>query len=75
MSERDHYEPGPANGADVRKDGESWTLILVRELSHSPERVWLALTDPAQLREWAPFEADQSLGTTGATVNLTTVGT
>jgi len=32
------------------------------------------LIDPAQLREWAPFEADGSLGTVGATVKLTTVG-
>jgi uncharacterized protein YndB with AHSA1/START domain len=74
MTDRDHYEPGPASGAQVRKDGENWTLVLVRELRHSPERVWQALTDPAQLREWAPFEADGSLAKVGATVKLTTVG-
>jgi uncharacterized protein YndB with AHSA1/START domain len=74
MTDRDQYTPGPAGGAQVRKDGENWTLILVRELRHSPEKVWQALTDPAHLREWAPFEADGSLGTAGATVNLTTVG-
>ena len=65
MIDREHYAPGPASGAQVRKDGEKWTLILVRELRHSPEKVWQALTDPAQLREWAPFEADGSLGTVG----------
>jgi hypothetical protein len=75
MSDRERYAPGPAGGAQVRKDGERWTLILVRELRHSPERVWQALTDPAHLREWAPFEADGSLGTVGATVKLTWVGT
>ena len=74
MTDRDRYTPGPASGAQVRKDGEKWTLILVRELRHSPEKVWQALTDPAHLREWAPFEADGSLGTVGATVNLTWVG-
>jgi uncharacterized protein YndB with AHSA1/START domain len=74
MTDRDQYTPGPASGAEVRKDGEKWTLILVRELRHSPEKVWQALTDPAELREWAPFEADGSLGTVGATVKLTTVG-
>ena len=74
MTNREQYIPGPANGAQVRKDGEKWTLILVRELRHSPEKVWQALTDPAQLREWAPFEADGNLGTVG-TVNLTWVGT
>src|SRR5437868_3683828 len=75
MLEREQYTPGPARGAQVRKDGEKWTLILVRELRHSPEKVWQALTDPAHLREWAPFDADGSLGAVGATVKLTTVGT
>jgi uncharacterized protein YndB with AHSA1/START domain len=74
MTVREHYTPGPARGAEVQKDGETWTLVLVRELRHSPEIVWQALTDPAQLREWAPFDADRSLGTVGTTVKLTTVG-
>ncbi len=74
MTDREQYAPGPASGAQVRKDGEKWTLILVRELRHSPEEVWQALTDPAHLREWAPFDVDGSLGTV-ATVNLTWVGT
>ena len=73
MLEREQYTAGPARGAQVRKDGEKWTLILVRELRYSPEKVWQALTDPAHLREWAPFDADGSLGTAGATVKLTTV--
>jgi uncharacterized protein YndB with AHSA1/START domain len=75
MTDREQYVPGPARGAEVRKDGEKWTLILVRELRHPPEKVWLALTDPAHLREWAPFEVDGSLGTVGTTVKLTWVGT
>ncbi|MGD0669847.1 MAG: SRPBCC family protein, partial [Bryobacteraceae bacterium] len=74
MIDREPYTPGPASGAQVRKDGEKWTLILVRELRHSPEKVWQALTDPAHLREWAPFVADGSLGTVGSKVNLTWVG-
>jgi uncharacterized protein YndB with AHSA1/START domain len=74
MADRDLYTPGPASGADVRKDGEKWTLILARELRHSPEKVWQALTDPAHLREWAPFEADGNLGAVGTMVKLTTVG-
>ncbi len=74
MIAREQYTPGPANGAQVRKDGEKWTLIVTRELRHSPEAVWDALTDPAQLREWAPFDADASLGAVGGTVKLTTVG-
>jgi len=74
MTDREQYAPGPARAAQVRKDGEKRTLILVRELRHSPEKVRQALTGPAHLREWAPFEADGSLGTVG-TVKLTTVGT
>jgi uncharacterized protein YndB with AHSA1/START domain len=73
MNRREQYTPGPASGAHIRKDGEKWTLILVRDLRHPPEKVWQALTDPAHLREWAPFEADGSLGIEG-TVNLTWVG-
>jgi uncharacterized protein YndB with AHSA1/START domain len=73
MTDLEQYTPGPACGAQIRKDGETWTLILVRELRHSPEKVWQALTDPAHLREWAPFDADGSLGTVGTTVKLTTV--
>ena len=79
MIDRAHYTPGPASGVQVRKDrgqnGEDkWTLIVVRELRHPPEKVWQALTDPAHLREWAPFDADGDLGTVGNSVKLTTVG-
>ena len=80
MSESAQYVPGPAFGAQVDKGGgqkggvEKWTLILVRELRHPPEKVWEALTDPAQLREWAPFDTDGNLGKIG-TVKITWVGT
>ena len=77
MIDRAQYIPGPAYGAQVKKEGvekDKWTLILVRELRHSPEKVWAALTDPVHLREWAPFVSDGNLGTVG-TVKLTWVGT
>jgi uncharacterized protein YndB with AHSA1/START domain len=74
MTEREQYAPGRASGVEVRKAGEKWTLILVRDLRHSPEKVWQALTDPVHLREWAPFDADRSLDTVGSPVKLTTVG-
>ena len=73
MTDHEQYTPGPASGARIQKDGEKWTLVLVRELRHSPEKVWQALTDPAHLREWAPFDADGNLGAVGTTVKLTTV--
>jgi len=75
MIDREQYTPGPATGAQVQKrEGNQWTLILVRELRHSPEKLWQALTDPAQLREWAPFVVNGNLDTVGNTVKLTWVG-
>jgi uncharacterized protein YndB with AHSA1/START domain len=73
MTSGEQYAPGAAFGAEVRKDGEKWTLVLVRELRHPPEKVWQALTDPEQLHEWAPFDSDRNLGTVG-TARLSTVG-
>lgn len=73
MSHRDQYRPGIATGAKVQKDGEHWTLIVVRDLRHPPELVWQALTDPAQLSEWAPFNADRNLSVEGS-ARLSTVG-
>jgi uncharacterized protein YndB with AHSA1/START domain len=73
MISRAQYEPGPASGAKIRKDGDNWTLVLVRDLRHAPATVWQALTDPEQLREWAPFDADRNLGSVGA-AKLSTVG-
>jgi len=74
MTTREQYAPGPASGARVEKDGEQWTLVIVKELRHPPDTVWQAITDPAELREWAPFDADANLGTAGRRVKLTTVG-
>jgi uncharacterized protein YndB with AHSA1/START domain len=73
MSHREPYVPGPAAGAEIQKEGEKWTLILVRDLRHPPAMVWEALTDPAQLSEWAPFDADRNLAAPGP-VKLSTVG-
>lgn len=73
MNIREKYIPGPATGAEIQKDGDKWTLVLVREFRHSPAQVWEALTDPASLREWAPFDVDRNMGEVGP-VKLTTVG-
>ena len=72
MSARASYLPGAAMGAQVEKNGDEWTLVLVRDLRQPPEMVWRALTEPEQLREWAPFDADRNLETTGP-VMLATV--
>ena len=72
---REQYMPGPAQGAEVRRnEGESWTLVLVRSLAHPPAKVWEAITEPKHLREWAPFDSDTSLAIQGTSAKLTTVG-
>jgi uncharacterized protein YndB with AHSA1/START domain len=60
------YQPGASGDAEIQRDGSRWTLVFVRQLKHPPSKVWLALTDPAHLKEWAPFDADRNLGSTGA---------
>jgi len=74
MNSREKYMPGAASGAEIKKDGDAWTLVLVRDLPHPPAKVWKALTDPEQLRAWAPFDSDRDLGSAGTTARLTTVG-
>lgn len=73
MNNRAKYMPGPASGVQVNKDGENWTLVLTRELRHPAALVWQALTDPKELAQWAPFDADRDLGTAGP-VKLSTFG-
>jgi len=73
MTARDKYVPGPATGAEIEKEGETWTLVLIRDLKHAPSLVWEALTDPKQLAEWAPFDPSRNLSSPGA-VQLKTIG-
>ncbi len=73
MTSPEPYTPSAPSGVEIRKDGEQWTLVLVRDLPHPPARVWKALTDPEHLRAWAPFDPDRNLGAVG-TATLTTVG-
>ena len=62
------FDPGPLADASVQPDGDRWTLVFTRSLRHPPEAVWAALTDPAQLAQWAPFTADRDLGAPGRAV-------
>lgn len=62
---RQDFDPGPLAAARHHADGERWTLVFIRHLRHPPAKVWAALTDPEQLRQWAPFDADRDLATTG----------
>lgn len=61
-------DPGPPADASVVPEGDGWTLIFIRELSHPPAAVWAALTDPAEIDRWAPFTADRDLARPGDVV-------
>jgi uncharacterized protein YndB with AHSA1/START domain len=62
------FDPGPLGDATVTSDGDRWTLIFVRDLRHPPAKVWTALTDPAEIDQWAPFTASRDLTETGEAV-------
>ena len=58
---------GSAGGASLPAAGVHWTLIFIRELRQPPATVWEALTDPAELDQWAPFSAARDLTERGPT--------
>ncbi|HEY3258676.1 MAG TPA: SRPBCC family protein [Pseudonocardiaceae bacterium] len=65
------FAPGPLAEVDCHGRDDRWTLVFVRDLRHPPEKVWAALTEPAQLRQWAPFSTDRNLGSLGdATLSM-----
>jgi uncharacterized protein YndB with AHSA1/START domain len=55
------YRPSPL--ADVARSATDagWTLVFTRDLRHPVAAVWRALTERAQLREWAPYAPDRDL--------------
>lgn len=68
MTRADHHDsfhPSPLAEATAREADGRWTLVFVRDFAHPPEAVWAALTDPEELREWAPFDAPRSLAMVG----------
>jgi uncharacterized protein YndB with AHSA1/START domain len=62
---RTTFQPSPLAQVEGRAEEGRWTLVMVRLLRHSPDKVWAALTDPAQLREWSPYTADRDLSSVG----------
>lgn len=57
----------PLSGDAVLEDHQGRTVLrFERALPHPPERVWDALTEPDELRNWhpSPFELDPRVGGT-----------
>ncbi|MCX4091252.1 SRPBCC family protein [Nocardia sp. alder85J] len=69
------YRPGPLQQVDLVEEGGRWSLVFIREFPQGPAAVWSALTEPDELREWAPYTADRSLATVGPVTLITTDGT
>ncbi|MGH3355390.1 MAG: SRPBCC family protein [Nocardioidaceae bacterium] len=65
---RPAFHPGPLADVECRAAEDGWTLVFVRDLAHPPNTVWAALTEPEQLRAWAPYTTDRDLGSIGDAV-------
>ncbi|RDI50101.1 SRPBCC family protein [Nocardia mexicana] len=59
------YHPGPLQQVDLVQDDGHWALVFTREFPQGREAVWSALTEPDELREWAPYTATRSLAAPG----------
>jgi uncharacterized protein YndB with AHSA1/START domain len=51
--------------ASVQAAQGRWSLRLERDLAHSPERVWAALTKAEQICQWAPYAPARDLDVVG----------
>jgi hypothetical protein len=63
---RDDFEPSPLADVEAIADGDRWTPVFVRDLNHPRERVWAALTEPAELGELPAEGIDALLAVAGA---------
>jgi uncharacterized protein YndB with AHSA1/START domain len=64
-------EQTTASRGTLEQTPDGWALRFVRQLPHSPAKVWAALTDPEQRAAWFP---DTMIGqlTPGAALRFTT---
>jgi uncharacterized protein YndB with AHSA1/START domain len=62
---RDTFTASPLAEVDCHGHEDQWTLVFVRVLRHPPEKVWAALTEPAQVAEWSPYTTSRDLGSPG----------
>lgn len=56
---------GPLQQVSANPSGQRWTLTFARTFPHPMAALWWALTDPAELPQWAPYTADRNLGSIG----------
>ncbi|WP_225732460.1 MULTISPECIES: SRPBCC family protein [unclassified Nocardia] len=70
-----NYRPSPLQRVELVDDGGRWSLVFHRQFPQAPDSVWAALTEPDELREWAPYTADRSLAAVGPVTLFMTDGT
>ena len=51
-------QPKAADGTLEVRDDDSYALRFERRLPYPPEKVWRALTEPEQLRQWFPTDIE-----------------
>ena len=62
---KEDFNPEELADVEYHIEGDRAKLVFSLDLHHPPEKVWSALTDPEQLREWAPFTPDRNLAELG----------
>jgi len=55
--------------------GDRWQIKFTRSLSHAPEKVWRALTDPEQRKAWFPDTSIGDFTSVGAKLHFEVGGT
>src|SRR6476469_5888415 len=55
--------------------GDNWQIQFTRTLSHSPAKVWRALTDPEHRQAWFPDTSIGDFATVGAHLRFEVGGT
>jgi uncharacterized protein YndB with AHSA1/START domain len=56
MRRIDQSEKEANVNGELEQAGDRWRLRFTRNLGHSPQKVWEAITQPEQLRTWFPQE-------------------
>ncbi len=62
------YQPGANALVSTHSVGGQTTLTFVREIRHSPEKVWASLTIAEQIPQWAPYQPNRDLSKLGPVV-------
>ncbi len=62
------YQPGANAQVSTHSAGGQITLMFVREMRHSPEKVWPSLTIAERIPQWAPYKPNRDLTGPGPAV-------